>query len=197
MAPLQAILSFLSRSVGRIFSALFDWAVVALFGRVGGMRKTALSVLIGAAAAWPILLVGVVAPKLTTFVLAFVPLSRSVPPGAVRTVWIALALLIPLGVGIAVRTQSTNREHSTARALLSGFPITLGLAAAFLVLLVTVPVLRVASAVRGRRDVHVPLVTTPAAYPRRRGSSPRLFGGTASTCMPSRRPGGWRCRRAS
>jgi hypothetical protein len=62
MAIVQAVFAFISRSLGRIFSALFDWAVVALFGRVGGARKTALSVLMAAAAAWPLLLLGIVAP---------------------------------------------------------------------------------------------------------------------------------------
>jgi hypothetical protein len=40
----------------------------------------------------------------------------------------------------------------------------LGLSAAFLVLLLTVPVLRVASAVRGRQDVQMPLITTGKSY---------------------------------
>jgi Putative Actinobacterial Holin-X, holin superfamily III len=167
MALLQALISFLSRSLGKIFSALFDWAVVALFGRVGGTRKTVLSVLMAAAAAWPLLLLGVFAPKVAAFALAFVPLPRSVPAGVVRLIWTALALLVPLGVGMAVAAQgkAAGRPQSALRGLLSGFPITLGLAAAFAVLLVTVPVLRIVSGLRGRRDVHVPLVTTPESYP--------------------------------
>jgi hypothetical protein len=167
MALLQALISFLSRSLGKIFSALFDWAVVALFGRVGGTRKTALSVLMAAAAAWPLLLVGVVAPKVAAFALAFVPLPRSIPANVVRLIWIALALLVPLGVGVAVRAQGgpAGRPESALRSVLRGFPITLGLAAAFAVLLVTVPVLRIVSGLRGRRDVHVPLVTTQESYP--------------------------------
>jgi Protein of unknown function (DUF1469). len=167
MAIIQAIFAFLSRSVGKIFTALFDWAVVALFGRVSGTRKTVLSIVMGAAAAWPILLTGVAFPKVAVFALGFVPLSRSVPSGVVRIGWIALVLLVPIAVGIAVRLQGATergRPPSTLRSLLRGFPITLGLAIAFLVLLVTVPVLRVVSAIRGRRDVHVPLVTTPESY---------------------------------
>src|SRR5262249_14550812 len=49
-----------------------------------------------------------------------------------------------------------------------------GLACAFAVLLVSVPVLRVVSAIRGRRDVHVPLVTTPDTY----GAAASLVLGT-------------------
>src|SRR4029453_9357035 len=167
MAIIQAIFAFLSRSVGKIFTALFDWAVVALFGGGGGTRKAGLSIVMGAAAAWPILLIGVAFPKVAVFALGFVPLSRSVPSGVVRIGWIALVLLVPIAVGIAVRLQGATergRPPSTLRSLLSGFPITLGLAIAFLVLLVTLPVLRVVSATRGRGDVHVPLVTTPESY---------------------------------
>src|SRR4030095_1859773 len=167
MAIIQAIFAFLSRSVGKIFTAMFDWAVVARFGRVSGTRKTVLSIVMGAAAAWPILLIGVAFPKVAVFALGFVPLSRSVPSGVVRIGWIALVLLVPIAVGIAVRLQGATergRPPSALRSLLSGFPITLGLAIAFAVLLVTVPVLRVVSAIRGRRDVHVPLVTTPESH---------------------------------
>src|SRR4029434_1563659 len=108
MAIIQAIFAFLSRSVGKIFTALFDWAVVALFGRVSGTRKTVLSIVMGAAAAWPILLIGVAFPKVAVFALGFVPLSRSVPSGVVRIGWIALVLLVPIAVGIAVRLQGAT-----------------------------------------------------------------------------------------
>jgi hypothetical protein len=65
MAILQGIISLLTRSVGKIFSALLDWAVVALFGRVEGRQKIWLSALMEAAAVWPVpvLLLGVAAPK--------------------------------------------------------------------------------------------------------------------------------------
>ena len=166
MAIVQAIFAFISRSLGRIFSALFDWAVVALFGRVGGARKTALSVLMAAAAAWPLLLLGIVAPQVATFVLAFVPLAGSVSTTVARMIWIALAVLVPVGIGVAVWMQAApeKRPSSAPRAILRGFPITLGLATAFAVLLVTVPVLRIVSGLRGRRDVHMPLVTTQESY---------------------------------
>ncbi|HKZ08819.1 MAG TPA: phage holin family protein [Methylomirabilota bacterium] len=168
MAIVQGLLNLIFRSLGKIFSALFDWAVVALFGRVSGRRRTMLSVIMAAAAAWPLLLVGVLAPKFAALVLAFVPLPGTIPSNVVRLVWIALAVLVPVGVGVAVAIQgkSEQRHGSRLRAVLRGFPITLGLAAAFAVLLVTVPFLRIASAVRGKRDVYVPLVTTDDSYGR-------------------------------
>jgi hypothetical protein len=168
MAIVQGLLNLIFRSLGKIFSALFDWAVVALFGRVSGRRRTILSVIMAAAAAWPLLLLGVIVPKFAALVLAFVPLPGSIPSNIVRLVWIALALLVPIGVGVAVSIQGKpeQKQGSRLRAVLRGFPITLGLAAAFAVLVVTVPFLRLASAVRGKRDVYVPLVTTDESYGR-------------------------------
>ncbi|HKQ62418.1 MAG TPA: phage holin family protein [Candidatus Polarisedimenticolaceae bacterium] len=165
MAFIQAIIAFIGRTVGKILSSLLDWAVVSLFGRVTGNRKLFLWGMMAAAAAWPILLLGVVAPKAALFFLAFVPLSSTVPRGLVRTIWLALALLVPIAVGVTVARQSpTGREEGLGKSLLRGFPITAGLAAAFMVLLVTVPILRLASMARGRHDTYVPLVTSPESY---------------------------------
>lgn len=167
MALIQAILSLISRSVGKILSALFDWAVVALFGRVSGTRRMLLSGLVASAAAWPLLLAGVVAPRAATFLLAFVPLPDAVPAWLVRLVWIALALFVPVAVGAGLRpaAQNDGARPGLFRSILRGFPITAGLALAFLILLITVPALRLASALRGRQDIHVPLVTTAESYP--------------------------------
>ena len=94
MVLLQAIISLLSRSAGKIFGAMFGWAVSALFGRTTPRERTVLSVVVAAAAAWPILLLGVAAPKVATLLVAFVPVARSAPSGPLRIVWIALALLL-------------------------------------------------------------------------------------------------------
>jgi hypothetical protein len=166
VALLNAIVALIGRTVGRILSALLDWAVVALFGRVAGSRKLVLLGLMAAAASWPVLLVGVIWPKATVFLVAFVPLSSSIAPGWIRPIWIALALLVPVIVGLTLALQGPpERRKGRASAILHGFPITAGLAAAFLILLVTVPLLRIGSALRGRQDVYVPLVTTDESYP--------------------------------
>ncbi len=78
---LQALVAWLSRSVGRFFQAAFGWAVVALFGPRPKREKTVLSAAVAAAAAWPVLLLGILLPRVATFVLAFVPLSREIDRG--------------------------------------------------------------------------------------------------------------------
>jgi hypothetical protein len=175
MAVVQALLALITRSLGRITSAIFGWAVVALFGQTAPAEKTKLSALVGAAAAWPVLLLGIAMPKISAFVLGFVPLPDWVPSWTVRVVWIVLAATIPFAVGLTMAMRRPRgralsavnppaAQESGFKRLLRGFPTTIGIAAAFLVVFVTVPALRIASLVRRRVDVQVPLLTDREHY---------------------------------
>ena len=175
MAVIQAFLALISRSLGRITSAIFGWAVVALFGQTSPREKTLLSALVGAAAAWPVLLLGIAMPKLAVFVLGFIPIPAWIPSWTVRLFWIVLALTIPLAVGLTMAMRRPRAgvlsgavrpaaQESTLRRLLRGFPATIGIATAFLIVFVTVPALRVMSFLRRRVDLQVPLVTDREGY---------------------------------
>lgn len=166
MAILQAILALVTRSAGKILNAIFGWAVHALFGKTAARDETLLSALVAAAAAWPLLVAGIIAPKVAAFVLAFVPLSSSVPSWAVRLVWATLAFAVPvtLGLTLAARGPKALRSDPVWKRILRGFPLTLGLASAFLVMFVTVPVLRLISLVRREKSADIPLVTEADAY---------------------------------
>jgi hypothetical protein len=166
MAIIQGLLALVSRSLGRITSTMFGWAVVALFGQTSGQEKVVLSGLVAAAAAWPILLLGIAVPKVSAFVLAFVPLPDWVPAWTVRVGWIVLAAAVPVAIGITMakrRPAAADRESALTR-ILRGFPITVGIAAAFILIFVTVPALRVVSIMRRRIDRQVPLVTDAGSY---------------------------------
>src|SRR4029453_8447970 len=152
MALLNAIVALIGRTVGKILSALLDWAVIALFGRVAGSRKFVVLGLMAAAAAWPVLLFGVVWPKAVVFLVTFVPLSGSIAPRWIRPIWIALALLVPVAGGVTLALQAPpDRRKSMLSSILRGFPVTAGLAAAFMILLATVPALRIVSVLRRRQ----------------------------------------------
>jgi hypothetical protein len=170
MALLQALLALISKSAGKILNALFGWAVRALFGQTTAREQTFLSIVVAAAVAWPVLLVGIVAPKIAALLLAFVPIPHAVPSWTVRIVWLTLALVIPFAVGIAVAAKAPpsqpkgSRRESRLLTVLRGFPITVGLAAAFVVMFVSVPVMRLAAIVRRRKSADIPLVTNESAY---------------------------------
>jgi len=111
MAIVQALIAFIGRSFGKILSALFDWAVVAIFGYASGTEKIFLAGLLAAAGAWPLLLLGIAFPKVATFLLAFVPVPSWVPSWTVRVVWIALAVVVPLSVGTAMAARQQIRKR--------------------------------------------------------------------------------------
>jgi hypothetical protein len=163
MVFLQAVISLISRSAGKVFGAMFGWAVSALFGQTTPRERTVLSVVVGAAAAWPILLFGVVAPKVATRVVAFVPLAKSVPSGSIRIVWIVLALLLPMVVGavFAHRAPPQTPADPALVKFLRGFQITLALAAAFFFVLVAAPIRKLVSMAHGLLDEYIPLIVEP------------------------------------
>src|SRR5436305_11771064 len=166
MAAIQALLAAISKSAGKIVNAIFGWAVRALFGQTTAKEQTFLSIIVGGAVAWPILLVGIVIPKIAALMLAFVPLPHWVPSWIVRLVWTGLAVIVPVAVGLAVAAKAPPpaKHESVAKRIARGFPITIGLAAAFLIMFVSVPIMRVAAILRGRKTAKIPLITEAAAY---------------------------------
>jgi hypothetical protein len=165
MALLQALLAFVGRSAGKILYAVFGWAVRALFGFTAGARRVLLTGVVALAALWPLLIVGVAFPRVAALAVAFVPISEDIDEGWLRGAWIALALLVPVGVGIALATQSPGAPSEPPwKRLARGYPVTLGVAAAFWISFVSVPIQRAAAAMRGLKDAYVPLITTAASY---------------------------------
>ena len=166
MVIVQAIFSLLSKMVGKVLNAIFGWAVIALFGRSSPKQQTLLTGLVGAAAAWPLLLLGIGLPKVAALVIAFVPYSRHIPAQVLRAIWFGLAVAVPIAVGLVVASKAPpgSPRESFAKRVARGFPITAGIAGAFLVMFVVVPVLRLISVARGRQDEHVPMLTTGAGY---------------------------------
>jgi len=162
---LQGLIAWLRKSVGKFLQAIFGWAVRALFGTVEESERTLLSVIVGAAAAWPLLLLGIPFPRLATVVLAFVPIPKGVPAGAIRAGWIVLAAIVPVAVGIALARRGTAREGDTPwKMALSGFPVTVAVAAAFATAFVTAPIRRLIALARRRQDVTVPLLLKKEEY---------------------------------
>ncbi len=147
MLIFEAIFAFLRRSLGSVLRAMFGWATLALFGEVREKERPLLTLVVAAAAVWPLLLVG------HRFPAAGGAASRG-PAGARRArpnrscagVWIALTLLIPLGRRLGALTRRKRRgpkRRSRWKRLLLGFPTTLGLGLGFLFVCVAVPVRKV------------------------------------------------------
>jgi hypothetical protein len=81
-------------------------------------------------------------------------------------VWLVLAIIVPFAVGLAVAAKAPPRTppEPFVMRVVRGFPITIGLAAAFVIMFVSVPLMRFAALVRKQKSADIPLVTDAAAY---------------------------------
>src|SRR6185436_8580848 len=100
MAIISAILSLLSRKLGDLLQALFGWSIRGLFGRLPSRKETALSVVLILSLVWPLLVVGCFLPKVAAWMVAFIPLHEWISQEVLRVVWIVLAVLSPILVGV-------------------------------------------------------------------------------------------------
>jgi hypothetical protein len=93
-------------------------------------------------------------------------LSDRVPEEAVRLVWIALAVLVPVGVGIvlAKRGDTAQAGEPFWMRAARGFPVTIAIGAAFFVAFVTSPVRRLVTLAKRWEEEHLPLVVETKDY---------------------------------
>lgn len=161
MVLIQALITWLTRSAGKVLNALVGWSVIGLFGRSSPRQQAVLSGLILAAAIWPLTVLGVIAPRLAAFIVSFVPVARSIPDSTLRIAWIVLMLAIPAAIGVALAAKAPKEAPREAmlERVARGFPLTLGLACALFMMLVLMPVVRLISIARRWSDEHVPLIT--------------------------------------
>lgn len=145
--------------------AIFGWATLALFGEVREGDRTLLSVAVGAAAAWPALVIGTFFPRPAALLLALLPIPHAVPERVLRIAWIASAAAVPLLVGgLFARRAGRMSPRERVRRLLLGFPATLGIAGAFWFACVAVPIGKLSALLAGRKEEHVPLAIPPDDY---------------------------------
>jgi hypothetical protein len=194
MLLLQAILGFLRRSAGKVIQSIFGWAVSALFGEVRKSERTLLSAVVGAVAFWPVLLAGIAFPKVAAFVLALIPFPKWTAPGALRIVWTALALVVPLGVGLVLQRREGIRKWG-ARNFVAGFPLTAGLSAAFALAFFALPIQKLRAAMRGEAEEHVTLIAEESAQDDVVGEIRRALEADGLWVSPERPP--WLARMIS
>jgi hypothetical protein len=155
VALLTFLVSFLVRKANNIIQAVFGWSVTALFGRLRRRAQVLVTGALVVSLMWPVFVVGMFAPRVSAWVIAFVPMHKLSDTTVLRLVWTALAVAAPLLVGLIIRIAAPRRDASLPGALLRGYPLALGFALAFVTVAVTVPVIKIASLVRRWSDEHV------------------------------------------
>ena len=155
VAIVTFLFSFLARKAGDIIQAVFGWSVNALFGRLARRSQIMVTGALVLSLAWPFFVAGVFFPKLAAWAVAFVPMHEAVSETTLRAIWIGLAVAAPLLVGLLVWLAAPKRTGSAPRAMISGYLTALGFFIAFVIVLITVPILKVASVIRRWSDEHV------------------------------------------
>ena len=155
VAILSALLSFLLRQIGKILQAVFGWSITALFGRLPQAKQTAVSVALLLSVLWPIFLVGLVFPAAAAWVVAFLPLEKWLGATALRIIWCVLSVITPAIVGLIVHWVARSKRGGIGTAIIHGYPIALGFAAAFVITVITVPIVKLVSIWRRWKDEHV------------------------------------------
>jgi hypothetical protein len=170
MAIIQAILAFVTRSAGRLLNTAFGWATVMLFGQVPQDRQVYLSIIAFGSVAWIVALLGILFPSVATFLFIFVTVPTWIDKRWIRLGMLVGAVLIPAVVGwLSTRLvdpgERPRRAGPLARAILKGYPFTLGLALTLLVMTVFAPFLKLRTLARRWTMQHVAVIIKPEDYP--------------------------------
>ena len=166
VALVSLLFSLIGKKIGSIIQAVFGWSVTALFGRLPGKKQLAVSIALLLSIAWPVFVVGLFFPAVAGWVLAFAPVEKWTSPLVLRIVWGALALVAPLLVGGLTHWAAPSTKGGVLRSLVNGYPLALGFVVAFVLTVVTVPVIKLASIVRGWSDEHVYVQARNGSYDR-------------------------------
>ncbi len=165
MALLTALISALSRKISSLIQAIMGWSVAALFGRLTSKKQLMVSIAMILSVMWPLFVIGVFFPAAATFVIAFVPVKDMFSETVIRIVWIALALLAPIGVGLLVHAAAPDSQtRGVLNTVINGYPLTLGFAISFVVTVITVPLIKIASMFRGWAEEHLYVQPRPGSY---------------------------------
>lgn len=169
MVFMQALLTLITNSLGRILNTAFSWATLIFFGKVPEKLQTYFSIMALAAVVWLVVALGIAFPGFGAFVLAFVPLPDWVDRFWIRMIMLTLTLLVPIGVGVlsiylmdrAKRPQSFGAK---IKAVLRGYPYTIGLALALVFMVVIAPIIQVVDLIRRIEKAHIAMIVKPRDY---------------------------------
>jgi hypothetical protein len=168
VAILAPIIAFIGQQLGKLLQMAFGWATVLLFGRVPQSKSLLLAGVALGAIAWLVTLIGIVLPAVGAFLLAFVPIPSWVDPLWVRLVMLALAVVLPLLVGLGgyflLDRASRPQGLGIVRQLLRGYPYSALLALVLIVLLIVAPLWKLRSIAKRWEDAHIPIVVKPGGY---------------------------------
>ncbi len=185
MILITGIAGLIGRFTGRVLNSALGWATVLLFGKVAQSRQILLLLVTLGSLAWTAALAGVLVPSVGTFLLAAVPAPEFVDPNWLRLAMLAVAIVLPLVIGVASLFLLEPEHRPTGRAampaVLRGYPFALLLATTLVLLSAIALSSKAMSLARRWQDAHVPIVLKPGGYD---GLIDELVDGLAAWDLP-------------
>ena len=168
MAILAGVIGILSRFAGQLLNLTLGWATILLFGKVPQRKQIVLLVMVFGSLVWVALVIGVLVPDVGTFLIALTPAPAFVQDSWLRLAMLIGALVLPLAIGIAAVSVTTesSRPHGLdlVVGVLRGYPFAFVLAL-ILVMLIGVATVRKLRSLQHRwEDAHVPVIVKPGRY---------------------------------
>jgi hypothetical protein len=169
MAIIQTIFAALARQAGRLLNTIFGWATTTLFGKVPQERQTLLSVMAFGSITWFIVVIGIIVPRVSVFMLSFVKLPSWVNDNLIRLAMLAAAVVLPLiigflGIKILDPEDRPKGKAATLKQILHGYPYALAVSIALLMMIVFVPILKVQTMAKRWKTEHLPMVVEEQDY---------------------------------
>jgi hypothetical protein len=168
MTVLSGLIAILTQLMGGVATMTVGWAVVLLFGRVPVSRQGLLSSIGLASLVWVVALVCVLVPPAGGLLIAAIPRPGFVPVAWLQVALLAIAVALPLGIGLATVyvVDEGSRPHGLARvqAVLRGYPYAAVLAGTIVFLALLRLHRRLRSLRRGWHDEHLAFIVKPGRY---------------------------------
>jgi hypothetical protein len=168
MAIVQALLSALSRRMGKIVNTLFGWATSMLYGKVPPKRQIVLSIMSMISVLWLVVVVGLAFPRAGVFLLSFVKVS-SEHTELIRWIMLGACIVLPMVSGVLSLYLKDPAERPAGGrgksvAVLKGYPFTFGMGLSLVILLVVAPFLKIADLLRRWKSEHIQIMIEPEDY---------------------------------
>ena len=168
MAIFGALFAAAGKFAGKVVTMVLGWASVLLFGRVPQSKQMLLALITLGSIAWVVALIGVLVPDVGSFLLAAVPKPDFVDELWIRLAMVALAIVLPLAIGVLTVMVLDEARRPTGSGLvvqvLRGY-LYAPVLAITLVVLAGIALWRKGRALASHlEDAHVAVIVKPGGY---------------------------------
>lgn len=169
MIILQALIAWLSKSLGDLLNTAFAWATLLLFGKVPSNRQIVLSMLSLLSLVWLVAALGTFFPVAAHFLLSYAPHPDWINKELVSKVsWIVVGILPFFNGVLSLFLEEKQSRPSTvagwAAFTVNGWRLTLGLSITLALLIVIAPLDKLGEIIKQWKNEHVAVIIEPDCY---------------------------------